>query len=382
MRVDADVDGSRSTWIYDAAAGSITRLDPLRKNAHVEAAAPASADLRRETGGDHPVAELTATGRSRELLGRSCQEYSYLFQLPFAAGSQGTARVAGQVWVSKDAPGLADYLAFHQTAAAQRLVFGDRGGVEPGDPGLAIALARGQTELRRLVAELGGMPYAVRLRMTREGGKLLAVVDRRLHGTQLATAVSVTTEAIPGEALTVPADWTIVTDGTEGLVSYLRDGGNHGRIHLLGRRFWLGLGASVSALGSAAARDAFGSARWQPVVRLVSPLNARGLRLSLAPVFKRYGSADVRARVIGATAGLSFNLAPARTDVVPFGALRAGPCFVSTPGASTRVRPGANLELGLSFRRHFVLSGSYELFGRSGGLSLSSWSINAVVRVL
>jgi len=382
MRIDASVEDVRSTWIYDAAAGSITRLDPGKRETHTGDATLASAALDLALGGGHVSTDLSATGRTRMLLATPCDEYNFLIRMSLGPDAKETVVLQGQAWVAKSGPGLPDYLAFQRSAAERHLVFSDRGGTESGDPHLALALARGQTELRRRLADLGGMPYAVRLTIRREEGTLLALVDQRLHGAQGTATTSVTTDPIPGEMFAVPSDWTTVGDGTVGLHQHVRDYGNEGRIHLLGRHFWLGLGAGVSALESGPARDAFGRARWQPVIRLVSPLRPRGLRLSVAPVIKRYGGSGFRAWLIAPTAGLGFNLTRATRDVVPFGTVRAGPYFVTTPGASTCVRPGATLELGVSIRRQFVLSGGYEFVAPTSAFNLSNWSLNAIFRVL
>ncbi|MFI5184034.1 MAG: hypothetical protein ACHQNV_06530 [Vicinamibacteria bacterium] len=381
MRVDASVDDIRSTWVYDAAGGSITRLDPVKREAQVEDAALAAADLEQELGG-RVSTDLSATGRTRMLLAAPCDEYNFLIRMSLGPNATEAVVMQGQAWVAKGGPGLPDYLAFQRSAAERHLVFSDRGGTESGDPHLALALARGQTELRRRLADLGGMPYAIRLTIKRQQGTLLALVDQRLRGSQSTATMSVTTDAIPGDMLAVLSDSTTVRDGAKRLHEDVRDYGDEGRIHLLGRHFWLGLGAGVSALESGPARDAFGRARWQPVIRLVSPLRPRGLRLSVAPVFKRYGSAGFRAWLIAPTAGLGFNLTRATKDVVPFGTLRAGPYFVTTPGASTTVRPGASLEFGVSIRLHFVLSGGYEFVAPTSTFNLSNWSLNAIFRVL
>jgi hypothetical protein len=380
MRVEIIGDGASGVWLYDVAAGSITRLDPLRREAHVHDAQAASADAEREVPGDRVITELSATGRAQKLLGTDCDEYSFLIRMTLGSDAKDSVLLRGTTWVARNGAGLSDYLAFHRSAAELHMVFSSPGGGEQGDAGLALALARGRTELDRRIAALGGMPYATSLEVSSKQG-IRTFVDRRLHGRQETATIAVTTEMIPSETLATPSGWTTLCGGERGLYRRLRNDENDGRIHFFGRRFWLGVGAGVSGLESQAARDVFGSARWQPVVRLVTPLRPQGLRLSIAPVFKRYGSADVHARVLAPTVGLSFNLLPPRRDVVPFGTIRVGPYFVSVTGAGTHLRPGGNVELGLSYRRHFVLSGGYELLGRTNGLDLSSWSLNAIVRV-
>jgi len=156
---------------------------------------------------------------------------------------------------------------------------------------------------------------------------------------------------------------------------------NEGRIRLLGHRFSLGLGVGFLSLDSTAARDTFGSPHWHPNIRLVGPLGSKGVRLSISPVWERFNNGETRSQILAPTAGISFNLSHPTKSVVPFGALRTGPYFVSAPGNPTALRAGFDAELGLAVRRRIFFTVSHQLVGHVRGFNLSNWSLNTVFRV-
>lgn len=380
MRVDSDIDGRKESWIYDLLSGSATLLDFTTREARVYDATLASAEVARTVPDEKLVARLHPTGRSRVVLGTACDEYAFEVRMSLQGEAVDVVDLRGMAWLTTRAAGLQDYLEFVRLAAQRRLLFADRGAREQADPRVALALARGHSELHRRFAALGAMPCAVDLQYRREQGGVKALVDPRFRGRQQTTAVALTTSALASQIFVVPPDWPIVTAETMGPYRRVLDDPGQGPIHLFGRRFWLGLGAGVSALADPAARAAFGRGHVLPVVRLVSPLRSQGLRLSIAPVFKLYGGSGPHAWIVAPTAGLSFNLASPRADVVPYGAVRAGPYVVHLSESGTRLQPGGSLELGLSFKRRFVLSGGYELIGHRNVPDFSNWSLSAIVR--
>ncbi len=380
MRIDSDIDGARESWIYDLLAGSATHLDFTKREARIYDATLASAAVERTVPEAQLVAQLRPTGRSRVVLGVTCEEYAFDVRMSLQEEVVDVVDLSGRAWLTTHAAGLQDYLDFVQLAARRRLLFADRGAREQADTRVALALARGHSELHRRFAALAAMPCAVDLQYRREQGGVKALVDPRFRGRQQTKAVAVTTSPLPSETFVTPPDWPIMTTEATGPYRRVLDDPGQGPIHLFGRRFWLGLGAGASALSDPAARAAFGRGHVVPVVRLVSPLRSQGLRLSLAPALKLYGGGGLHAWIVAPTAGLSFNLASPRRDLVPYGAIRAGPYLVRVSGAGMHLQPGANLELGLSVKRRFVLSGGYELVGHRHIPDFSNWSLSVIVR--
>ncbi len=380
MRVDSDIDGARESWIYDLLGGSVTHLDFARREARVYDANQASTDVERTVPDDQLAVQLRPTGRAKAVMGATCDEYAFDVRMSLKEEVADVVDLRGLAWLTTRGAGLQDYLDFVQLAARRRFLFADRGAREQSDARVALALARGHSELHRRFAALGAMPCAVDLQYRREQGGVKALVDPRFRGRQRTTAVAVTTSPLPSETFVRPSDWPIVTTEEAGPYRRVLDDPGQGPIHLFGRRFWLGLGAGVSALSDPAARAAFGRGHLLPVVRLVSPLRSQGLRLSIAPALKLYGGGGLHAWIVAPTVGLSFNLASPRKDLVPYGAVRAGPYFVHMSASGMHLQPGANLELGLSVKRRFVLSAGYELVGHRGIPDFSNWSLSVIVR--
>ena len=393
-------DGATSeVWIYDAASGLITRLDPRRQQAHTYDAARAAADAAGDAPIDARASQFIATGRTRLLCGRVSSEYR--FDTRVALGSAASAAVAlkgsargplgavraeallvgGTVWVASSGAGVADYVAFHRRAAERGLILSDAGARDQGDDLLALALVRVRTELNRQVAAVGGLPMATDLVVRPQSSAVLARLDLRFRGRLRARTIAVTTDAVADQAFAVPSGWQSISGDERGLYRQAQEDPGAGRIRVLGRRLWLGVGVGVASLTSGAARDRLGQAAFQPVIRLVGPLATQGIGLSVAPVFRHYSTQDFSARVVAPTVGLSFKLAAPRRGLVPFVAARVGPYFVSLRGSDTRVRPGGTVEWGVSYRRRLVLSGSYDFVTPAKGVNLSSWSLNAVARV-
>jgi hypothetical protein len=315
------------------------------------------------------------------LRGRLCSEYSFSTRVPLGTGRAEAVLVRGVAWIARSGAGLAEYLEFHRGAGERGLIFSNAGARDHGDGRLALALARGRTELDRRIVAVGGMPWAVDLRIKPEKATVWGRLDRRFRGKLRTQTIAVTTDTVPRQAFAVPSGWRTVSGGEGGLYQQVRDDPGKGRIRFLGRRLWLGVGMSLSGPEPGEVGGTFASAAWRPAIRLVGPLARQGLSLSVAPVFRHYRTPDLRVRVLALTAGPRYDLVSPRKSLVPFVALRAGPYFVSLQGSDTRLRPGAAVESGVSIRRRFVLSGSYELLPRTKGVDLANWSLNAIVRI-
>lgn len=380
MRIDSDIDGAKESWIYDLVAGSVTHLDLTTREARIYDATLASAEVDKTVPDDQLVVQLHPTGRSKVVLGATCDEYAFDLRMSLQEEMVDVVDLRGQAWLRTRGAGLQDYLDFVRLAARRRLLFADRGAREQADMRVALALARGHSELHRRFAAIGAMPCAVDLQYRREQGGVQALVDPRFRGRQRTTAVALTTSPLPSETFVTPSDFSIATTEATGPYRRVLDDPGQGPIHLFGRRFWLGLGAGASALTDPAARAAFGRGHLLPVIRLVSPLRSQGLRLSIAPALKLYGGGGLHAWIVAPTAGLSFNLASPRRDFVPYGAVRAGPYLVRMSSSGLHLQPGANVELGLSVKRRFVVSAGYELVGHRSIPDFSNWSLSVIVR--
>ena len=153
-----------------------------------------------------------------------------------------------------------------------------------------------------------------------------------------------------------------------------------GRIHVLGRHLWLGLGVGVSSLAPSASKREFGAVGVSPVVRFVGPPSPKGIFVSIDPVYKTFSNGHGTAWLVAPTGGVSVIFAKPTSDVIPIGSLKAGAFFVSHTGGLTYLRPGADAGLGIAFKKRLAVGGSYERVVPARGLDLSNWSWNVIVR--
>lgn len=174
-----------------------------------------------------------------------------------------------------------------------------------------------------------------------------------------------------------------------------------GRIKLFGRRYSLALSATLFTPGSGATRESFGASILLPGMMLFRPETKGGPRFDIDLAGRLLAKDGRRALVLAPTLGVRMNLAGAGRAVVPFISVRTGPYFARTAGATPstpgqgasaaqstspadagfRVLAGGNAQAGLEIRRWVVVAGRYDRVQDSGGVDLSGWTAEAMVRV-
>jgi len=212
MRVDARRGDKSQSTIYDAASGRIILLNPGKRSAEIHDAAATSTDVERKLPSGRVSAELTPTGQAKELMGVLCEEYAFVVTAPIDAKSEVLFSLRGTVWIARQAPGLEDYLSFSRAALKAQFVFGDFE-----SKSAVLALVRGQTELYRRVAALGGVPYAIDLAFKFDGtGMAIGLANKMASGTTYTAATTVDTQALPDDLFTIPQGWTTTTKSPKG----------------------------------------------------------------------------------------------------------------------------------------------------------------------
>ena len=148
--------------------------------------------------------------------GIKCDEYAFTTSVNMAemGGAQVPPEVSammkdmkmnmvGSMWVAKDVPGAAEYIAFQKAAAASNL-------------GSAMATAAGMKHARHGEDDPGdgqhdGMTYLTEMSMTVEGSGQMADMMRQMGPMKITTKVtSVKTDTIADDQFTVPADYKVV----------------------------------------------------------------------------------------------------------------------------------------------------------------------------
>jgi hypothetical protein len=186
--------------IYDAAAGRLVILDAEHKQADIYDGVKASAEVEKKLPSGRITADLKPTGRTRELLGVACDEYSFLVKAPLA-GDVMLAR-SGTAWIARQGGGLAEYVAFFR--AAQNVLVAGSINV----PKAYLAIDRSETELYRRIAALGGIPYALDMRLEVEGSGITASLLRKMFtASRTVTTTAVDTTPLDDQVFAIPAGW-------------------------------------------------------------------------------------------------------------------------------------------------------------------------------
>jgi len=154
-----------------------------------------------------------------------------------------------------------------------------------------------------------------------------------------------------------------------------------GRITLFGHYYSLIVGAAVFQPRQATTRSIYGERAFTPSVALWSFDTPRGLGISWDLGGRRMQNQGRRAQFAQAGVGPRWLFADDHADVAPYLTLRADACAVQIEHGDWRLRPGADLELGASVLRHFVISGRYDAIPKVGGFDLSGFSARAAVKI-
>lgn len=186
--------------IYDASAGRLIVLYPDRKEAEIYDAAKASADIEERLPSDRITADLKPTGKTRDVLGTTCDEYAFVVKAP--ATDSVTIVRTGTACVGKQGRGAGEYAAFFRSAETV-LVAGSLTA-----PKAYLAVDRSETELYRRLAALGGIPYAIEMRLEVEGrGMTAGLLKRAVAASRSLTVTAVDTTPLPEQTFTIPAGW-------------------------------------------------------------------------------------------------------------------------------------------------------------------------------
>lgn len=195
-----DKDRQGLVHVYDAAAGRLMILDREKQEAEIYDAAKAAAEVETRLPSDRITADLQPTGRTRNILGVTCEDYTFLIKAPLT-DSANVVR-SGTVCVAREAQGVEEYVAFFKAAGTVLTA----GSIKA--PKSVVAADRTDTEFYRRVALLGGMPYAFEMKLEVEGSGLMARMLRgSLTWSREMTTTSVTREPLSEADFSIPAGW-------------------------------------------------------------------------------------------------------------------------------------------------------------------------------
>ncbi len=218
-RTDMDMGTSaisvNMSTITDAAAKQVIILDHNEKTARMSTGGqtPAAAAV---PAGPKIDASIQPTGKSRTIDGMKCDEYLFTTSMSMAevGGAQMPPEAAammkdvtmvmkGSLWVTKDAPGIAEYLAYQKAVSSADLTAAAMGATGMSMPGME--------KMMKAMQSIPGLPVLTEMDMNVEGTGPMVDMMRQMGTMHITTKVlSVKTDAIGDEAFKVPTGYQIV----------------------------------------------------------------------------------------------------------------------------------------------------------------------------
>lgn len=209
MRTDSVTGDTTRTMLFDIDAQKLYMFDSKKKEADVWDMAEFSGEMAKTVNASDVKATVKPNGQTKPLLGKTATGYDMMITMPTAVGGnkemQMTVTLQGPMWVVKDAPGSADYLAFYEAAAEKGWIFSD-----PRAAKANYGQARSLTEMYRQLAATGGVPYETTFEIKMSGKGPMAAIMSKMGGMSSTTTVeSVEAGAIEDSMFTVPAGYKL-----------------------------------------------------------------------------------------------------------------------------------------------------------------------------
>ena len=219
QRTDMNAMGQTFSMIIDLDAKQMIVLRPDNHTAQIvtfDSVNAAAAGAVKSGAMPNVDGSLEPTGRSQSIGGVTCDEYRFsmtidmanagMGQMPPQAAKDAKMMMKGSVWMAKDVPGAAEYMAFQKAMAQANLPS------LAGAGGKGMGGASGVDRLSRLFKGTEGMPYMTEMEMSVEGSDpMVAMMNQAMAGMHVSNQVSnVSVAKIADDAFTVPADYKVV----------------------------------------------------------------------------------------------------------------------------------------------------------------------------
>lgn len=204
--------------ITDATAKQVIILDHTQKTARMATAGvtPPAPPTGTQTASVKIDGGVTPTGKSQTIDGMKCDEYAFTTSLSMSevGGAQMPPEAAammkdvtmvmkGSLWVTKDAPGAAEYRDYQKAMNS-----GDLANVAMGAAGLNMP---GMDKMMKAMQGVEGLPVLTEMDMTIEGTGQLADMMRQMGAMHITTKVlSVKTDAINEDVFKVPEGYQVI----------------------------------------------------------------------------------------------------------------------------------------------------------------------------
>lgn len=209
MRTDSVMGDTTRSMLFDIDAQKLYIFDSKKKEADVWDMAAFSAEMGKTVETSEIKASIKPNGQTKNIIGKTATGYDMMISMPTNPGGNKDMKMSvtlqGPMWVVKDAPGGAEYLAFYKAAAEKGWIFSD-----PRAAKANYGQARSLTEMYRQLAATGGVPYEMTFDIKLGGDGPMAGLMARMGGVSSSTTVeSVETGAVPDTMFAVPAGYKL-----------------------------------------------------------------------------------------------------------------------------------------------------------------------------
>jgi len=215
-RTDIEVPTGNMSTIADLVAKQIIILQHAQKTAQVIGAPAAGTSTAPVTATVKLDGSVNPTGKSQVIDGYKCEEYTFSTTLsmsevggpnmpPEAAAMMKDMSMVmkGSMWVTKDAPGGAECLAYQKA-----LYSADLASAAAGVGGVKMP---GIDKMMKAMASVNGLAYMTEMTMTIEGTGQMADMMRQMGAMKMITKTnSISAAPISDDLLKVPDGYTIV----------------------------------------------------------------------------------------------------------------------------------------------------------------------------
>jgi hypothetical protein len=194
MRSDVKVAGQDMSLFVDVAAKQQLMVNNATKE--VTDVGAMTADLPMGVG--EVKLSVKPSGQTKSLLGRTCAGYTTEITMPMTMmGQTLTMTISGMVWIAKDAPGAAEYLAFTKAAVAAGLGSG---------PLAQGPQAKGLSQMQAAFAELGiPLEQELQIAIAGTGQMAEALAQSGAGNIKMTTKVTeISLDPIPAETFVIP----------------------------------------------------------------------------------------------------------------------------------------------------------------------------------
>ena len=222
-RTDVEAGGAFSViTITDLTAKQIIILQPDQKTATIASLAPAAiagAPAAPPAPAAAPGAldaSVKPTGKSQTIDGIKCDEYAFTTTLDMgamtgqkmppeaAAAMQGVKMMmAGSMWVAKDVPGMAEYVAYQKASASI-----DMSSAAAGVSGVNVP---GMDQVMKAMGSIDGMAYLTEMTVNVQGTGQIADMMKQMGPMKITIrTTSIKADALSDDLFKVPEGYTVV----------------------------------------------------------------------------------------------------------------------------------------------------------------------------